>query len=90
MKLVYAVSKWTNPYRAAARHIDAGNGHPLCGGAGRHAFVWELDEGEPTCKRCKRIATRPKAGFRILFSRRNGIWSGETQEAEREFRSSVG
>jgi hypothetical protein len=29
---------------------------PLCGGAGRKAFSWEREEGEPTCKRCIRLA----------------------------------
>lgn len=60
MKLVYAVSRWTNPNRAAARHIDNGEGKPLCGGAGRKAFSWEREEGEPTCKRCVRLEKSAK------------------------------
>lgn len=35
MKLVYAISRWTNSKRHAARHIDNGEGKPLCGGNGR-------------------------------------------------------
>lgn len=52
MNLVYGISRWTNPSRAAARHIDNGKGKPLCGGAGRKAFTWEEERGNPTCKRC--------------------------------------
>ena len=52
MKLVYAVSQHTNPKRPAARHIDNGNGKPLCGGNGREPFFWAPEEGEPTCKIC--------------------------------------
>ena len=55
MKTVYAISRWSNAYRSAARHVDNGEGKPLCGGAGRKAFVWEREESEPTCKRCKQI-----------------------------------
>ena len=54
-KTVYAISRWSNAHRAAARHIDNGEGKPLCGGAGRKAFSWEQEEGEPTCKRCVRL-----------------------------------
>ena len=50
--IVYAVSRWTNANRAAARHIDDGNGRPLCGGNGRKAFSWVQEEGEPTCAKC--------------------------------------
>lgn len=35
MKLVYGISRWTNPSRPSARHIDNGEGKPLCGGRGR-------------------------------------------------------
>ena len=52
MKLVYGISRWTNPSRAAARHIDDGHGKPLCGGQGRKAFTWMEEDGKPTCKRC--------------------------------------
>lgn len=51
MKIVWAISRWTNPNRAAARHIDR-DGKPLCGGRGRKAFTWVKEEGEPTCKTC--------------------------------------
>lgn len=56
MKLVYAVSRWANPKRPAARHIDNGEGKPLCGGNGREPFFWAPEEGEPTCKICLDIA----------------------------------
>ena len=56
MKTVYAISRWSNARRGAARHIDNGEGKPLCGGAGRKAFSWESEEGEPTCKRCIRLS----------------------------------
>ena len=52
LKLVYGISRWTNPHRASARHIDNGKGKPLCGGNGRKAFTWQTDEGEPSCKKC--------------------------------------
>ena len=52
MKLVYGISRWTNSSRASARHIDNGNGLPLCGGMGRKAFTWVREEGDPTCATC--------------------------------------
>jgi len=55
MKLVYGISRWTNPSRPSARHIDNGEGKPLCGGRGRKVFSWEKEEGEPSCEHCKRI-----------------------------------
>lgn len=62
MKTVYAISRWSNASRAAARHIDNGEGKPLCGGAGRKAFSWESEEGEPTCKSCVRLANKACSG----------------------------
>ena len=56
MKLVYAVSEKTDPKRPAARHLDDGNGRPMCGGNGREPFVWAPEEGEPTCKICVDLA----------------------------------
>ena len=56
MKLVYAVSQKTNPRRPNARHIDDGNGKPLCGGNGREPLFWAAEEGEPTCKICLDLA----------------------------------
>jgi hypothetical protein len=56
MKLVYAVSERTNPKRPTARHIDDGNGRPICGGNGGEPFFWAPEEGEPTCKICVDIA----------------------------------
>ena len=53
MKLVYAVSQWTNSKRPAARHLDNGEGKPLCGGNGRQPLLWAIEEGEPTCKICQ-------------------------------------
>ena len=51
MKLVWGVSRWTNPSRASARHIDDGTGKPLCGDK-RKVSSWEKEEGEPTCLAC--------------------------------------
>jgi len=56
MKLVYAVSEKTDPKRPAARHLDDGNGRPMCGGNGREPLVWAPEEGEPTCKICVDLA----------------------------------
>jgi hypothetical protein len=56
MKLVYAIPKWTSSKRPTARHIDNGNGKPLCGGNGREPFFWAPEEGEPTCKICQDLA----------------------------------
>lgn len=52
---VYGISRWTNPSRASARHIDNGKGLPLCGGNGRKAFCWEHERSIPTCKKCIRL-----------------------------------
>ena len=54
MKLVYGISRWTNPSRAGARHI-ADYGLPLCGGNNRKTFSWVAEEGEPTCPKCIRL-----------------------------------
>jgi len=54
MKLVYGISRWTNAIRASARHIDNGNGEPLCGNK-RKVFSWEKEEGMPTCEKCLSI-----------------------------------
>jgi hypothetical protein len=56
MKLVYAISQQKNSRRPTARHIDNGNGKPLCGGNGREPFFWAPEEGEPTCKICMDLA----------------------------------
>jgi len=50
MKLVYGISRWTNPSRASARHIDDSFGKPLCGD--KRKCTWETEEGEPTCQKC--------------------------------------
>ena len=56
MKLVYAVSQRTEAKRPTARHIDIGEGKPLCGGNRREPFFWAPEEGEPTCKICMDLA----------------------------------
>ena len=56
MRLVFAVSQRTNPKHPVARHIDNGNGRPLCGGNGREPFFWAPEEGQPTCKICMDLA----------------------------------
>jgi hypothetical protein len=60
VKLVYGISRWTNASRASARHIDNGNGKPLCGDK-RKAY-WEQSEGEPTCKKCVAALDAAKEG----------------------------
>jgi hypothetical protein len=52
MQLVYEVSQRTKSKPPTARHIDSGQGKPLCGGNGREPFFWAPEEGEPTCKIC--------------------------------------
>ena len=52
MKLVYSVSQWTNSKRPPVRHINNGEGKPMCGGNGRQPLLWATEEGEPTCKIC--------------------------------------
>lgn len=74
MKLVYAVSQRTNAKRPAARHLDNGQGKPLCGGNGRQPLLWSTEEGEPTCKICQDLVMMragetseiPKAGSPYL------------------------
>jgi len=56
MKLVYAISQRTNSKHPTARHMDNGNGKPLCGGNGREPFFWAQEEGEPTCRICMDLA----------------------------------
>ena len=56
MNLVYAVSQWTNAKRPVARHLDNGEGKPLCGGNGRQPLLWASEDGEPTCKICVDLA----------------------------------
>ncbi len=51
MDLVYGISRWTNPSRASARHIDDSFGKPLCGNK-REVAGWEKEQGEPTCRKC--------------------------------------
>jgi hypothetical protein len=57
MKLVYAVSERSSSKRPTARHIDNGEGKPLCGGNGREPWFWAPEEGEPTCKVCQGVVT---------------------------------
>ena len=56
VKLVYSVNQWTNSKRPAARHLDNGEGKPLCGGNGRQPLLWGTEDGEPTCKICMDLA----------------------------------
>lgn len=67
MKLVYAVSSRMDPKRPAARHLDNGEGKPMCGGNGREPLLWAPEEGESTCKICLDLAI---------------MGHGETDEAE--------
>jgi hypothetical protein len=70
MKLVYGISRWTNPSRASAGHIDDSFGKPLCGGNNRRVSSWETGEGEPTCKKCIakykcQFCGEPSTGFTL-------------------------
>lgn len=56
MKLVYAIPERANSKQPTARHIDNGQGKPLCGGNGREPFFWAPEEGEPTCKICQDLS----------------------------------
>lgn len=76
MKTVYAISRWSNASRAAARHIDNGEGKPLCGGAGRKAFSWEREDGEPTCKHCIRLSAKRERQF-VQVTRDMAIDAGD-------------
>jgi hypothetical protein len=55
MKIVYGISRWTNASRASARHIDNGQGRPLCNDK-RKVFTWERENGIPSCQKCIRLA----------------------------------
>ena len=54
MKLVYAITNYTNTTRELARHLDNGKGHPLCGRIGSKVSGWKPEQGQPTCKLCIR------------------------------------
>lgn len=56
MKLVFAVSQGIRSRQPTSRHIDNGEGKPLCGGNGREPWLWAPEEGEPTCKICMDLA----------------------------------
>jgi hypothetical protein len=56
VKLVYAVSQQTKSKRLTTRHLDNGEGKPLCGGNGWEPFFWAPEEGEPTCRICMDLA----------------------------------
>jgi hypothetical protein len=60
MKLVYGISRWTNPSRASARHIDRDDGKPLCND--KRKCTWETESGEPTCLKCISIYNKLKFG----------------------------
>lgn len=72
MKLVYAVSQKTKSKRPTARHIDNGEGKPLCGGNGREPFFWAPEEGEPTCKICMDLALMLEEQPEIARSQQTG------------------
>ena len=72
MKLVYAVSQQTRSKRPTARHIDNGEGKPLCGGNGREPFFWAPEEGEPTCNICMDLALMLEEQAEDTSSRQTG------------------
>jgi len=54
MKLVYVISKYTNPNSNYRLHIPNAYNHnmPLCGAK---SFSIEFTEGQPTCKKCLKL-----------------------------------
>lgn len=59
MPVVYGISRWTNSSRPSARHIDNGNGRPLCQSK-RKVLSWQSDVDVPTCKVCMRRRNETK------------------------------
>ena len=53
MDCVYGVSRWTNPYRASARHINNGDRKPLCNP--KRKREWQPEKAKPTCQRCIKL-----------------------------------
>lgn len=49
MRTLYSIPQ-TNPFVQATRHIDNGEGKPLCGT--KIQAHWQPTEGYPTCKKC--------------------------------------
>jgi hypothetical protein len=66
MKLVYAVSQRMHPKHPAARHLDNGEGKPMCGGNGRQPLLWATEECEPTCKICIDLALMTQSAMNEL------------------------
>jgi len=59
MRVVYAITRWTNPSRPTARHIPNAQGKPLCGNKRmRRIAGYESEYGEPTCRECIRLAKK--------------------------------
>jgi Zn finger protein HypA/HybF involved in hydrogenase expression len=81
--LVYGISRWSNPHRPAARHLDNGQGLPLCGGRGRKVSAWERDTGEPTCVACQSIAEAETVDARPEYlKQQREAWLQEAPDAE--------
>ena len=76
MQLVYAVSQQTKSKRPTARHIDNGQGKPLCGGNGREPFFWAPEEGEPICKICMDLGLMLEEQSKDISSLQTGGDSG--------------
>lgn len=62
MKVIYGISRWTNPNRASARHIPNERMQPLCWSK-RKVFTWAYEEGTPTCKKCIAMNKRGKSNI---------------------------
>lgn len=57
--VVYGVGRRTSANTAATRHIDNGEGLPICGDRRKSArgrgASYVRDVGEPTCKNCLKL-----------------------------------
>ena len=65
MRLIYFITRYSNPSSAYATHIpgDANSNKPACGSRTRESFftsvVWTNGD-KPTCKKCNRILAEIK------------------------------
>lgn len=57
--LLYVITRRTNPNSTYARHINVarpGGYTALCGHKPRGGSSWSTDAGQPTCKKCRKLA----------------------------------
>ena len=56
MKVLYAITRWSNANRSHARHIDNGQGKPLCKtNSKRRMECWQEEDSKPNCLRCLKL-----------------------------------